>query len=241
MVGLDRVCSDATGTTRSRLRAVALELFLDKGFAATSVREIATNAGVTIPALYYHFDNKDGLLGDLVEGLIIDGDLANDAIAETSPVDIEGALAQYFDVVAKHLSIFRLAMSDPSVRFHDDAGHRLASQGSRFLDLLIGSSPTRQDLIAAQAALGAIRRPLRTRSIDTQADRAQILASAIAAFQARLSKSNHPVRSSDGLAPPHLGVTAGSGHHRPGSRKAGHPSGFNLPTRIPTGAYLPMD
>jgi|MEHZ01.5.fsa_nt_MEHZ011356491.1_5 AcrR family transcriptional regulator len=185
MAGLDRVRGNATGTTRSRLRAVALELFLDKGFAATSVREIATTAGVTIPALYYHFDNKDGLLSDLVEGLIIDGDLVNNAITETTPVDIERALAQYFDVVAKHLSIFRLVMSDPSVRFHDDAGHRLASQGSRFLGLLIGPSPARQDLIAAQAALGAIRRPLRTRSIDIQADRTQILASAIAAFHAR--------------------------------------------------------
>jgi AcrR family transcriptional regulator len=42
------------------LRA-ALELFTKKGYAATSVREIVSAAGVTKPVLYYYFSSKEGL------------------------------------------------------------------------------------------------------------------------------------------------------------------------------------
>ncbi len=45
----------------------ALELFSQKGFAATSVREIVLRAGVTKPALYYHFGSKEGLLRAIVD------------------------------------------------------------------------------------------------------------------------------------------------------------------------------
>ncbi len=168
--------------TRTRLAECALALFLEKGFAATSVREIATEAGVTIPALYYHFGSKDGLLGSLVEGLVIDGETAIASLDGSA--DPGEALASYYDAVTAHLQVFRLVMVDPSVRSHDEAGHRLADQGSRFLALLVGDSPSRSELIRAHCALGAIRRPLRTNDVDMVADRDQILASAVAAFGA---------------------------------------------------------
>lgn len=46
---------------RERLLAAALELFTAKGYAATSVREIVATAGVSKPALYYYFSNKEGI------------------------------------------------------------------------------------------------------------------------------------------------------------------------------------
>jgi TetR/AcrR family transcriptional regulator len=36
-------------------------LFASKGYAATSVRDIVSAAGVTAPSLYHHFGNKEGL------------------------------------------------------------------------------------------------------------------------------------------------------------------------------------
>ncbi len=39
----------------------AMQLFAAKGYAATTVREILREAGVTAPALYYHFGNKEGV------------------------------------------------------------------------------------------------------------------------------------------------------------------------------------
>jgi len=49
------------GGGRERLLEVALRLFASKGYAATSVRDIVSAAGVTAPSLYHHFGNKEGL------------------------------------------------------------------------------------------------------------------------------------------------------------------------------------
>jgi TetR/AcrR family transcriptional regulator len=48
--------------TRARLLRAAVNVFDRKGYAAASVREIVEIAGVTKPALYYHFGSKEGLL-----------------------------------------------------------------------------------------------------------------------------------------------------------------------------------
>ena len=45
----------------------ALEGFYDNGFHGTSIREIARRVGVTIPALYYHHQSKEGILLALLE------------------------------------------------------------------------------------------------------------------------------------------------------------------------------
>lgn len=54
------------GEVRGRLLAAATELFADRGYAATTVREIVEHAGVTKPVLYYYFRNKEGLYLDLM-------------------------------------------------------------------------------------------------------------------------------------------------------------------------------
>jgi AcrR family transcriptional regulator len=53
--------------TRTRIQQVALELFTENGYEATSLREIAERLGVTKAALYYHFKTKDDILWSLVE------------------------------------------------------------------------------------------------------------------------------------------------------------------------------
>jgi len=49
------------GGGRERLLEAAMRLFATKGYAATSVRDIVSAAGVTAPSLYHHFGNKEGL------------------------------------------------------------------------------------------------------------------------------------------------------------------------------------
>lgn len=53
-------------TVRHRLLDGATELFARKGYAATTVREIVQAAGVTKPALYYYFQNKEGIFLELM-------------------------------------------------------------------------------------------------------------------------------------------------------------------------------
>ena len=48
--------------TRGRILDVALDLFIDKGYDKTSLREIAGRLGFTKAALYYHFPSKQDIL-----------------------------------------------------------------------------------------------------------------------------------------------------------------------------------
>ncbi len=52
--------------TRDRILRLADALFAEHGYARVSMRLVATAAGVTKPALYYHFRNKDALFEECV-------------------------------------------------------------------------------------------------------------------------------------------------------------------------------
>jgi TetR/AcrR family transcriptional regulator len=54
---------------RDRLLNVALQLFAQKGFESTSIREIASAAEVTKPTIYYYFKSKEGLYLELLDHL----------------------------------------------------------------------------------------------------------------------------------------------------------------------------
>ena len=79
----------------AKILAAGLALFAQKGYAATSVREIVSSADVTNPMLYYYFDNKEGLFNQLVEYLF-------GAVAELVADELEGAetLADRLQAVA---------------------------------------------------------------------------------------------------------------------------------------------
>ncbi|RVX40589.1 TetR family transcriptional regulator [Nonomuraea polychroma] len=58
--------------TRTRIQEIALRLFTEQGYEATSLREIAEELGVTKAALYYHFKTKDDIVTSLVDLRIAD-------------------------------------------------------------------------------------------------------------------------------------------------------------------------
>jgi AcrR family transcriptional regulator len=48
--------------TRARILDAAMDLFRRRGFEETTMREIATGAGVATGAAYYYFDSKDAIV-----------------------------------------------------------------------------------------------------------------------------------------------------------------------------------
>lgn len=55
--------------TRQAIIKTATKLFLQKGFGETSTRDIAKQIGITQPALYHHFSDKEVLYLDVMNKL----------------------------------------------------------------------------------------------------------------------------------------------------------------------------
>src|SRR4051794_18802435 len=49
---------------RARMLQAARTAFVERGFAAASMQEIADEVGVTKASLYYHFRDKEALFGE---------------------------------------------------------------------------------------------------------------------------------------------------------------------------------
>jgi AcrR family transcriptional regulator len=58
--------ADDTSLSASRVRRAAIALFAEKGFAGTSIREIASHSGLSIATLYHYIPTKQALLYDLM-------------------------------------------------------------------------------------------------------------------------------------------------------------------------------
>ena len=96
---------------REQLFDVALRLFAGRGFAATTMDDIASAAGVTKPLLYQHFTSKRALYLELVDSVAHDMLVAiNDATSQASGPrqQVEAGFAAYFDLVVTHQDAFRL-------------------------------------------------------------------------------------------------------------------------------------
>ncbi|MFW0782952.1 TetR/AcrR family transcriptional regulator [Gordonia sp. CPCC 206044] len=83
--------------------AAAKDAFHARGFHGTSIRDIASRADVSLPTLYYHHDNKLGILIALLEaGMSAVLARVNAAIAEaTTPTE---QLANAIEAIVLHMT-----------------------------------------------------------------------------------------------------------------------------------------
>jgi TetR/AcrR family transcriptional regulator, regulator of cefoperazone and chloramphenicol sensitivity len=80
--------------TRAAIARAALRLFSVQGWAATSVREVAREAGVSVPTVYAAYGNKSGLMWALVDAADLSADLGQElAELEAAEGDPSGQLA----------------------------------------------------------------------------------------------------------------------------------------------------
>nr|WP_157802360.1 TetR family transcriptional regulator [Diaminobutyricimonas aerilata] len=80
-------------TTRARIRDAAVRLFGRDGFAATSVRAIAAEAGVSPALVLHHFESKEGLRR-ACDGFVVEEFLGRKE--ELLHSDTAGAIARWF-------------------------------------------------------------------------------------------------------------------------------------------------
>ncbi|GAA4531620.1 MULTISPECIES: TetR/AcrR family transcriptional regulator [Nonomuraea] len=64
--------SGAASERREHLVRLAAELFAAKGFQATTVRQIAQEAGILSGSLYHHFDSKEAIVDEVLSTFLDD-------------------------------------------------------------------------------------------------------------------------------------------------------------------------
>jgi len=96
---------------RERLLLVARSIFAERGFQATTMDDIAREAGFTKPILYQYFDSKTDLYKEIVAQTakkLLDSLSAAVSAVESPRTKIEVAFRVYFEMVVSETDAFRV-------------------------------------------------------------------------------------------------------------------------------------
>jgi AcrR family transcriptional regulator len=145
----------------SRIADLALQRFRIDGFAGTSVADLAIALGVSKAAIYYHYRSKTTLLHRLVDPLLDDIDACIDAHTAPSATEtVRGLLGAYLAALTAHHEVVALVAGDTAVINHPEIGPRIRAQNRRLRGLLVAPDAGVSAALRAEAALGALWRPL---------------------------------------------------------------------------------
>ena len=104
-----RTKEDALATRDSILDA-AEQLFVKQGVSGTTLQHIATAAGVTRGAIYWHFLDKGAMFNAMMERVKMPLEAAMQLLEQANPADPLEALREYM------LCVFRVTVEDPKAR-----------------------------------------------------------------------------------------------------------------------------
>ncbi|HBZ08053.1 TetR family transcriptional regulator [Massilia haematophila] len=105
-----RRTKEEAAATRDSILDAAEQLFVEQGVSRTTLQHIASAAGVTRGAIYWHFDDKGALFNAMMERATLPFECALTVLnkaSETDPLD---------DLRSFVLEIFRVTEQDPKAR-----------------------------------------------------------------------------------------------------------------------------
>lgn len=151
------VCKIAVVGNREKLLAGAKTCLLEKGYARTTARDIATNAGVSLAAIGYHFGSKEALLGEALQQALVEwGDELAGLLADSG--DFTTAWARVIESFDRSRPLWAIQFEllahlerHPELRESFAEANRNARAG--LAELLHGTRPS--DDPAESARLGA--------------------------------------------------------------------------------------
>ncbi|EST35954.1 hypothetical protein N566_16885 [Streptomycetaceae bacterium MP113-05] len=151
-------------TTKNRILREAERLFVERGYHATALQEVADRVGITKPALYYHFPSKAVILGALLEPMTTElQEVLDDAVAEGRRGGVEELrrvlLTGWVDIFLQNrntlLTLVRELSSAPS-----DSFDRLFAVMERAIDVGAGPHAGTAERVAVAQAVSAITDPV---------------------------------------------------------------------------------
>jgi AcrR family transcriptional regulator len=152
-------------STRERILDIALELFSERGYDKTSLRDIAERLGTTKAALYYHFARKEDILLELHMRL---HDLGRDVLRRLDELDTGQAIVEAWpalmdaviDRVAENREL--ILLHQRSIRALEQIGaderHQAENQDllERFARLFANPGIPPADRVRMACSLGAV-------------------------------------------------------------------------------------
>ncbi|MFI0354101.1 TetR/AcrR family transcriptional regulator [Actinomadura sp. 9N407] len=100
---------------REHLVRLAAELFAEKGFQATTVRNIADEAGILSGSLYHHFDSKESIVDEILSDFFRDIMAAYRAVIDEgrdSRATVAGLVRIAFGTLEPHRAAITVMQND---------------------------------------------------------------------------------------------------------------------------------
>ncbi|GAA2909081.1 TetR family transcriptional regulator [Streptosporangium fragile] len=165
--------------TRSRILDAARQLFAERGYAATSLADIASAVGLTKTAVAYHFHPKDRLATELI------APAAEDIVTllESEYADERAFTEALVTFTVRHRAIVRLILED--IGAADGAppgspGEAIRAFRDEIYRRLAGPDPDPARQVRAWALLGSLQSVVKTIDLPQEVVREVLLATAFA-------------------------------------------------------------
>jgi TetR/AcrR family acrAB operon transcriptional repressor len=105
-----RRTKEEAAATRDSILDAAEKLFVEQGVSRTTLQHIATEAGVTRGAIYWHFDDKGALFNAMMERVTLPFECALSSLGKSDATTVLDDLRQFF------VEIFRVTETNPQAR-----------------------------------------------------------------------------------------------------------------------------
>ena len=144
--------------TRERILAAALELFSERGFAGTNIRELSASLGMGKSSLYRHFESKEAIWNALLDEMIAyyDAHFGSSEHLPPVPESLEGLVQMTMQMADFTIHDEKIVMTRKLLsieQYRDERAKALASK-----HFLTGLTDMFTQLFAAMMDRGLLRR-----------------------------------------------------------------------------------
>ena len=140
-------------TRREELLAIAAELFAQRGFKNTTVRDIADAAGILSGSLYHHFDSKESMVDEILSSFQTELFKTYDEIVGSdrdARAKVEAVVRASFQAIDQHHAEVAIFQNDSAYLMEFERFGYLREHNRRFRAMWL-------DLLHEGVATGALR------------------------------------------------------------------------------------
>ena len=138
---------------RDELLAIAADLFAERGFKNTTVRDIADAAGILSGSLYHHFDSKESMVDEILSSFQDELFATYDRITRSGQdarSKVEAVVRASFDAIDRHHAEVAIFQNDASYLTGFERFGYLRDHNVRFREMWL-------DLLREGVDTGALR------------------------------------------------------------------------------------